>query len=322
MKLNPVFRYLSFFSLFILLLYGLGRLYFHLTAGFTIGNISSDFAYQPDWQTRALTNSENNELKMALEQPYEYLSKGCQSYVFLSQDGKYVIKFFKYQRFRLQPWLVYFPPLPAFDRYREEKKEKKWQILNFFIKSWKVAFDNLKAETGLIYVHLNKTDHLNKKLIIQDKLGIKHRLNLDQMEFCIQQRAEMLCDVLMEYKIKADDSSARLLIDNLIALIVSEYERGLADNDHALMQNTGVVQGRPIHIDVGQFIMNEEIKNPIKYHQELFTKTYKFKKWLAQNYEEMSHHLEMRLEEMIGPEYSSMRPIWWDKPGRKARLMS
>ena len=59
-------------------------------------------------------------------------------------------------------------------------------------------------------------------------------------------------------------------------MLVSEYRRGFADNDHATVQNTGVLDGRPIHIDVGQFVRNERVKEPRLFHQELFNKTWKF----------------------------------------------
>ncbi|WP_068470384.1 hypothetical protein [Candidatus Protochlamydia phocaeensis] len=302
-----LFRLISL-SLLIAALYGAGRLYFHLTGGFTLANISSDFSFNPEWEVRPLAKEEKERLTQALDQPYYYLGKGCQSYVFLSKDGRYVIKFFKYQRFRMQPWLVYFPPLPAIVKYREEKMEKKWGKLDSFVKSWKVAFENLRDETGLIFVHLNKTTDLQKRLTIYDKIGYSHQIDLDQMEFCIQNRAYMLCDVLLELKEKGDLQGAKQLINDLLGLILSEYHRGLADNDHALMQNTGVAQGKPIHIDVGQFVQNEAIKNPTVYHQELYTKMYKFKLWLKDSYPELADFLEERLAEIIGPSYGTMQP--------------
>lgn len=298
------------------LLYAGGRLYYQLTGGFTLSNISSDFAYNPEWETRPLHEDEKLVLNSALDQPYDYLGKGCQSYVFLSRDGNYVVKFFKYQRFRLQPWLAYFPPLPNVVKYRQEKIEKKWLKLDGFVKSWKIAFENLKDETGLVYVHLNKTDHLMKDLLIHDKLGNSHVVNLDEMEFCVQHRATMLCDTLMEYKKQNALERSQELISKLLALILSEYRRGLADNDHALMQNTGVVHGNPIHIDVGQFVQSEKIKDPAFYSQELFTKTYKFKIWLKEAYPELVPFLEDKLREIIGPSYETMQPKFRDRTKR------
>lgn len=300
-------------ALLVLGLYGLGRLYYHLTGGFTIANITSDFPFQPQWEVRPLQADEAAELDRAIDQPYHYLGKGCQSYVFASEDGQYVVKFFKYQRYRLQGWLTYLPPLPAIVQYRQEKTEKKWNKINHFVQSWKVAFENLKDETGLLFVHLNKTENLKKPLTIYDKIGQEHRVDLDQMEFCVQRKARMLCDVLMEYHSQGNLEGAQGLINQLLTTILSEYARGLADNDHALMQNTGVAQGKPVHIDVGQFVINEAMKDPAVYHQELFTKTYKFKGWLRENYPELGAYLEGELRRIIGPAYDAMQPIWRQK---------
>lgn len=290
--------------------YGLGRLYFQLTGGFTIGNITSDFAYHPEWETRSLSTVEHSQLSYALDQPYHYLGKGCQAYVFASQDGQYVVKFFKYQRYRLQPWLKNFPPLPAIVQYRQEKSAKKEEKLSRFVSSWKVAFEHLKDETGLLYVHLNKTHDLNKKLVIYDKIGMQHIVDLDQMEFCVQRKADMLCPTLLKFKENGDLQGAQELLSSLLNLILSEYQRGLADNDHALMQNTGVAAGKPIHIDVGQFVIDERVKEVSFYQQELFTKTYKFKLWLKEAYPELYPYLEERLLAIMGPAYNDMQPHW------------
>jgi hypothetical protein len=221
-----------------------------------------------------------------------------------------VIKFFKYQRFRLQPWIKYAPPLPALLKYREEKMAKKLRKLDTFVRSWKVAFENLKNETGLVFVHLNKTTHLNKELILFDKVGLRHVVDLDRMEFCIQRKADMLCDTLLAFKSRGDLEGAKTLIVRLLDLLLSEYERGLADNDHALMQNTGVANGKPIHIDVGQFVQNERIKDRTVYEQELFTKTYKFKLWLKEAYPELAVFLDEQLEAIMGPRYFELQPKW------------
>jgi hypothetical protein len=309
---------LALFGLFVLACYGTGRLYFYVTDGFTVSNISSDFAYQTQWAIKPLTSNEKVEADQALNQDYHYLGKGCQSYAFLSEDGQFVIKFFKYQRFRLQPWLTYLPPLGPIVRYRDEKALKKWNKLNVFVMSWKIAFENLKAESGLVLVHLNKTTDLQRTLVIYDKIGQKHVLNLDDMEFCIQRRAEPLSNVLVAFKEKGQLQQAETLLSNLLNLILSEYLRGLTDNDHALLQNTGVVNNQPIHIDVGQFLKSEKFRSPLFYHQDLFTRTYRLKVWLKENYPPLGTFLETRLREIIGPSYDTMQPQFhahWEVQG-------
>ena len=308
MKKKSLSKYFIITCLSIIAAYGLGRLYFNVTDGFTLSNISSTLSYDPRWETASLSDSLAAETDQALAQNYRYLGKGCQSYVFISDDGKYVIKFFKYQRFTPQEWLNYFAFIPSVDSYRLSKIAIKKQKMDNAFSSWKTAYDYLQPETGIIYVHLNKSDHLKKKLQITDKVGLKYALDMDQMEFMIQKTAKMLVptinDLMKQHKV--DDAKA--LLDNLLQILISEYQRGFGDNDHALMQNTGVSGKTPIHIDVGQFVQKEEFKNPQVYKQEIFNKTYKFRLWLQKEHVELSQYLDNELLKLIGNDFYSMKP--------------
>jgi len=50
------------------------------------------------------------------------------------------------------------------------------------------------------------------------------------------------------------------------------------------------------------------IKDPLVYKQELFSKTFRFRKWLLAHYPELESYLHARLESIIGPEMDSMTP--------------
>lgn len=73
MRLKPSVKRFVFFSLVLLSAYGINRLYFHLTEGFTLSNITfySAFptAFQPQWEVRPLLSDEQIELKKAINQP-------------------------------------------------------------------------------------------------------------------------------------------------------------------------------------------------------------------------------------------------------------
>lgn len=306
---NRLKKSLLWFCIVFLIAYGTGRLYYRVTAGFTIGNITYELPYDSRWNIRDLNYEESKQLDAILSQNFKYIGKGCQSYVFASEDDKYVLKFFKYQRFRPREWLNYFNFIPGMKQYTKEKTEKKRRKLEGVFTSWKMAFEDLQPETGVVYVHLNKSDNLNKTLHIYDKIGWKHELNSDDYEFMIQKKAMMLCPTLEQMMAKGQVDEAKNLLDHLLRLIVSEYERGLADNDHALMQNTGVVEGLPIHVDAGQFIRNSKIKDSKVSNQELFNKTWKFRKWLQKNFPELEAYLVLHLKKIIGEkEFAELKP--------------
>ncbi len=299
LSLKKYQKWILWTLLIVLMSFGIGRLYYRVTGGFTIGNITHDLPYEPKWEIHP-HEDQKREMDAILSQKFYYLGKGCQSYVFKSEDGNYVLKFFKYQRFRPKAWLSFFSFIPQVEKYRLKKIEKKQRKLDRVFTSWKIAYEDLQPETGVIFVHLNKSNHLKKMLSIYDKMGIEHRLNSDDFEFMVQKKAKMLCPTIDEMIVEGRTKDAQDLLDKLLFLIVSEYHRGYADNDHALMQNTGVWNENPVHIDVGQFVKNPNVKNPALYNQELFNKTWKFRKWLAKRHPELADHLVMRLKEIIG----------------------
>jgi hypothetical protein len=297
-----------FFVLMCAALWGGGRLYYQFTGGFLESNIHHEIPYDSRWDLPHLALEEHQEIESALNQKYSYLGKGCQSYVFLSEDGSHVVKFLKYQRFRPQEWLNWVSFLPYVDAYRLGKIEKKKNKLDNVFTSWKIAYEDLSAETGARYVHLNKSHQFSEPLVLIDKIGLRHEIDLNQTEFLLQRRAEMLCPTLDRLMAQGQTQEARQLLSDLLDLLISEYHRGFADNDHALMQNTGVLDKKPVHIDVGQFVYNEKVRSPEVWHQEIFNKTYKFRIWLHKHHGLLADSLELRLKEIIGPRFNEMKP--------------
>jgi hypothetical protein len=198
--------------------------------------------------------------------------------------------------------------IPAVDSYLQEKIKVKKKKLDGVFRSWKIAYEELPEQTGVVFVHINKTHDLNHIISIRDKMGFVHHLQADEMEFLIQRSAKMLCSTLKGLIKNEGLTEAKQLIDQLIEMLLVEYRHGYADNDHALMQNTGVIDSKPIHIDVGQLIKNDLVKDPQVYLQELFNKTYKFRKWLNDQCPKLGRYLEEKLQGVIGEQFFLMRP--------------
>lgn len=195
------------------------------------------------------------------------------------------------------------------ERLLSQKGRKKKQKLDNVFSSWKLAYEELQAETGVVYVHLNKTAEISQDIVLYDKLGLQHQINLSGIEFMLQKKTDMLCPTLLNHKNAGDLTAAKAVIDRLFAMLISEYARGYADNDHALMQNTGVYNGQPIHIDVGQFVKNPLTADIKVRNQELFNKTWKFRIWLQKKYPELAEYTQHYLATVIGEGFEQMQPI-------------
>ncbi len=171
---------------FIPLVYWIEKFCIHQTDGFTLLKIRSTLMANPKWE---IAETFPQEISPLLSQKFLYLDSGGQCYAFASEDGKVVIKFFKHHLRRL-PWLIAHIPLPSkYAALREKQKIKRLSKLDRDFTSYKIAYERLREESGLLYLHLNKTKHLNLYVTIVDKLGIAHYLDLNDLEFIVQYNA-------------------------------------------------------------------------------------------------------------------------------------
>jgi len=212
------------------------------TDGFTIASVTSDLPYNPHWESSPLTN------RSILDQPFSYLGKGAQAYVFASEDGNYVLKLFRHDHMRPRIW-SFFLDRPG-DRRRQAKLQESFS-------SYKIAADSFREESGLVFLHLNKTNNLRKKLRIIDKIGVLHELDADGMEFLVQKKASLLYPTLEQWMASGKLEESKALLASLVLLLKSRQAKGIGDKDPNLETNFGVLGGKAVQIDIGRFRREE-----------------------------------------------------------------
>lgn len=284
-------RYIKFF-LFLALFWGVERLCHQATDGFALVNIYSPKGRHLDWESQLPLN----EVEAVLDQPFDYLSSGSQSYVFLSRDGTTILKFFKFQHMRIPPWIDALPLPQSLDQKRTLKKEKKQKVLTETLSSYKIAFEHLKDETGLLYVHLGPTSHLNQSVTIYDKIGKRHVIALDDVEFVVQKRAELVYDTLDQWMAKGDLKLAKKGLHDLIQLALLRCKKGIFDKDPDFSTNFGFDGEVPLQIDVGRLALSEEEKNPEIYRDEMVRITRSFQEWIEKNHPDLLSFFDDEIE--------------------------
>nr|AOO54562.1 hypothetical protein [uncultured bacterium] len=268
------------------------------TDGFALYKILSSLSYHQDWEPASSAELENTALSEILNQPFYYLAKGAQSYVFASQDGTTVIKFFRLYHLRPPLWLSFLAMPPALQSYKLSKMIDKRNELAKDFTSYKIAFEEMKEETGLIYLHLNKTSHLKKHLKIYDKIGIAYELDLDEMEFLVQKRATLVypsIDALMKAHAPEDAKEA---ISALIQLLKYRCEKGIFDKDPDLNTNFGFLDNKALQIDIGRFRRETLSPYPNTYRDEIIRITDNFRQWLDARYPMLSEHLAAEIQKI------------------------
>ncbi|MDN3506478.1 MAG: hypothetical protein P0S96_04540 [Simkaniaceae bacterium] len=247
------------------------------TDTFTIWGCASSRPYCADFATSMPESSELNE---ALTNSYTYFGRGGQAYAFFSEDGKYVIKFFKQRLFR-PSLLLKLNPIPPVRNKRIAKRLDKWRR-DFF--SYKVASTTLQEETGVLYSHLNPTKHLQTKLKITDRLGIEHKIDLDQFDFIVQKRAERVYDRIDRLMAKENLEGAKQALAQVFTLIDTRAKKGYRDRDPNIRTNCGFIENKAVKIDVGRFVLSEEMKNPAFRREELKRIIEPFGEWIQSSH--------------------------------------
>jgi len=274
--------------LFALLIFGVERLCHKATDGFAMANIYAPPGDNGKWHRTEMPDP------ALLTQTYHYLSCGSQSYVFVSQDGKTILKLFKFQHMRTLPWLDFLPSKGSLG----EKRRKKRTILEKTFNSYTLAYDQLKKETALLYIHLAKTDHLKKTLTIIDKIGKRHTLDLDQVEFILQKRGTLAYETLTSWMKKGETQKGEEGIRNLLRLAIRRCQSGIFDKDPDFSTNFGFIEEIPFQIDFGRLTPSENETDPKIYAPEMIRITRDFERWIAENHPDLLDSFRKELDEI------------------------
>lgn len=289
---------LVFFLLMPMMLLGIG-LYCCYKKGFNIGKISSKLRYNEAWETEPLTHEQKEELiHQIFSQKFYFLSSGSLSYVFVSKNDKYVLKFFKMYKILPKNWLRDFP-FSLFEKYRFDHVEKKEHLFENIFRNFKIAFEELREESGLIYLHLNKTRELRKKVTLIDQEGKKIQVDLDSKEFVVQRKAMDICDYFLSFKGTQKEDELRRGVRNFLQLIASRCKKGYGDQNTDLRNNCGFVDGRIIFFDFDLLFADESLKNPHYLQMQILSAVEMFAHWAEQFYPDLANILQEEAQYVI-----------------------
>lgn len=287
---------LGIFLTILALLFSVGRIHTHLTEGFSIANITTDFPYREEWEEPPLPPREQwDSIRQILKQRYVYLGKGAQTYAFLSEDGQYVMKFVKQKHLKIPRWQDIFLQIPFLEEYRQEKLRHRKEKVELFINSSRLSYEELADETAVLYVHLKRTENLGQITII-NKMGIPYTISLDDQEFVLQKKAIMLESYLVGFIEKGDFDGARNALQQVIDLLVRLSKKEIVDKDWRVFENIGFVDNQAIYIDIGQFVKDPAISQQQAYKREIVERTEILMDWLKEKYPDLALTFEQQLQ--------------------------
>lgn len=258
-------------------------------------HISSNLPFHSEWQISGQPPIDTHQI---FDMPFVYLSEGGQSFVFSSSDQKYVLKLFKFRRFRPNIFVKYLPNFFPFKNFKDKHISKREQKLISAFNGYKLAYELHQKESGLIAVQLNPS-HQSKWVTVIDKQKNIRKINLENVSFVLQEQGEMLSVDLSRILDQGNTLIAKQRIEQILKLYLSEYLKGIYDLDHGVMHNIGCIDGRLFHLDVGKFVADERIKQPQNYEKDLIKIISKLQIWINKRYPQYSQELTNYMNERL-----------------------
>ncbi len=279
---------------------GVARFCHHQTKGFALSKIQSNLP--PNAIATEVGEKEKELLDPLFQQKFHFLGRGLQSFVFESEDKKYVLKLCNNRYGRkigIFSLLSYIPLVNQWAQLRKLYYEGKW---NKTFQSYQIAFEEMQDKTGLIYTHLNPSSNLPSKLQIVDPLQITHVIDPNKTAFLIQRRATLVYPALKDYLTEGDLDGAKVALSSLIKLFFWKWDHGIADNDPLIRTNYGIIDGKAIQIDVGPLSKATQSLPQPQRKEEIQQITTSLRGWLNENAPSLIPFLDQELLQQLSSE--------------------
>jgi len=271
----------------------------HSNNPFVLANIVNKLDHNPDWEVK-MSQDRISFINVITQQPFRWLAKGFQAYAFESQDGEYVLKFF--QQTRLAPRAFADKPVEyLFSKsYRDKLKFLQEHRREIFTSS-KISFEDIPEETGILFVHLNKTTNLLRGIRLTDCLGQSYKIKPDQTSFLVQRKAQYVLPTIEKLMKSGETEMAEARIVQLFELLLSLAKKQIVDGDYALIRNNniGFVKDRAIYIDTGHLakVPNLDVKKQMRHEFDVRMKP--LYDWLTVKYPELAQFYDMKKNELL-----------------------
>lgn len=291
--------YLVLITLFPLFLMGGGLFFCSYSTGFSIDKITSRLSYNERWEIEPLSDEEKQMLRNEIfSQTFFYLASSSKMYAFISQDQKYVLKFFKMQNLFPQGWTDSFP-LSLLRALGFKKEEHNELFSERIFASYQDAYTDLSEETGLLYIHLNKTHELKMKTALIDSKGKKHLVDLDRVEFVVQKRAHKIYDYLNRLVREKKWEDLKLSICSILRLIATRCEKGFIDEGLNIRNNFGFVGNTAIQMDCSRLTRDSSVKYPLNYREKIREMAEHLDAWAQDYYPEITLVIQEESQKII-----------------------
>jgi len=248
---------------------GVGKSLYYLRDGFSDRRL-----YRPEITEPTVIDEEFTQI---LSQNFYYLGRGRQCFAFVSEDDKYVLKLPRTDIYHTPFW-VRALPVHSYRKWFQTMQLKRKQDL---LESFRIAFKDLKTQTGILTLHLGTSEPKGQKLTLVDALGYPHRLNLEEVSFILQYKHPLLTQQFLA-ALEKDEVQAKQILDALLTTIAERAQKRVLNRDRSFLRNYGYDGQRAFQIDIGSFFRMEGLQGDIAFQKSIRDSTDPIQEWLAE----------------------------------------
>ena len=222
--------------------------------------------YNPNWEF----SLPNLDIQNILHQKFSYFSNGNQSTVFLSEDGKYVLKLFRYTRSRF----TFLHKLK--NAFKKNPKMDLMTKINKTLNAACLGCTDAKKFTQAIYCHLNLSKNQLPIVELDYKKSLYH-LPIDRYRFIIQRKLTPFKEALIE--VRNDSEQIENYMLSFATLLFERSCLNIRNSDPNLGPDFGFFNGEAVELDFGNYHRIEPSKaRRIKEYDNLMNR---FEDWIS-----------------------------------------
>ncbi|MCC6127934.1 MAG: hypothetical protein IT584_01895, partial [Chlamydiae bacterium] len=206
--------------------------------------------HKPEWESSPPTE----EVLSILAQPFSFLQRGSQTYVFASEDQKYVLKIFAkpLKEYRFQRYTGKGKPHLSKDHRRER--------VSGALQGYHLAEKLPQSASALIYTHLNLTENELPSTQIRDIFKRRYNLPLDRYRFVLQKKCEPLAPTLQKLARAGQIQEIQRLIQSYNKAIARRTSLSIRNSDTEFRKNFGILDGEVVEFDVGEYLFDPSLQ--------------------------------------------------------------
>ncbi len=233
------------------------------------------------------------ELKEILCQPFHYHRRGTTSKVYVSEDGRFVIKTFLNNKFASKSC----KNIPIIRDFANKRRALIVQYSRSYGPIY--AYQYIPKECGMIFYQFFRPRNLfHKSLELIEKDGSTTELDLDKGEYVIQKKAIIVSEYVKAHLARGDLEKVKTGLTKLIRFTRTLYDQGIVLVGLQFRNNFGFIDDEPVRIDVEHLRFDPKWKER-GLKKEIST----FRSWLVECApEEVVNHFDSEIQTVMLPQ--------------------